>query len=131
MAACRHSGERGVARFNRAWGWGTRCGSLEDADARVTCCIQIERRDAVEEVDDIAATDGVDVLFVGPADLAHALGIDGGADHPELAAAGARVAEAAARHGNAAGSLQEASPISPATTGWGSRSAAAPPTVRC
>jgi 2-keto-3-deoxy-L-rhamnonate aldolase RhmA len=52
-----------------------------------------------------STSDRVDVLFVGPADLGHALGIDGGADHPDLLAAGAAVSDAALRHGKAAGIL--------------------------
>jgi 4-hydroxy-2-oxoheptanedioate aldolase len=110
VAACRYSGQRGVARFNRAWQWGMRSGPLSDADAQVTCAIQIERRDALDDVDAIAATDGVDVLFVGPADLGHALGIDGGADHPDLLAAAATVSDAALRHGKAAGILAGSPP---------------------
>jgi 2-keto-3-deoxy-L-rhamnonate aldolase RhmA len=78
---------------------------LSDADSQVTCCIQIERSDALADADAIAATEGVDVLFVGPADLGHALGIDGGADHPDLLAAAATVSDAALRHGKAAGIL--------------------------
>jgi 2-keto-3-deoxy-L-rhamnonate aldolase RhmA len=105
VSACRYGGSRGVARFNRAWEWGTRPGTLSEADDRVTCCIQIERRDALADVDAIAATDGVDVLFLGPADLGHALGVSGGADHPDLLAAGASIVEAALRHGKAAGVL--------------------------
>ena len=105
VSACRYAGHRGVARFNRAWQWGMRSGPLRDADSQVTCCIQIERSDALADVDAIAATEGVDVLFVGPADLGHARGIDGGADHPDLLAAGAAVSYAALRHGKAAGIL--------------------------
>jgi 2-keto-3-deoxy-L-rhamnonate aldolase RhmA len=105
VAACRYSGQRGVARFNRAWQWGMRSGPLSDADSQVMCAIQIERSDALDDVDAIASTEGVDVLFVGPADLGHALGINGGADHPDLLAAAATVSEAALRHGKAAGIL--------------------------
>jgi 4-hydroxy-2-oxoheptanedioate aldolase len=62
-------GVRGVASMNRgkAWGFGA-----HDADA--LCVIQIETRGAVDEARAIAATDGVDVLFVGPSDLGAALG---------------------------------------------------------
>ncbi|HLW95468.1 MAG TPA: aldolase/citrate lyase family protein [Solirubrobacteraceae bacterium] len=105
VSACRYAGSRGVARYNRVWQWGKRGGPLDDADAQVTCCIQIERSDALADADAIAATDGVDCLFVGPADLGHALGIDGGADHPDLLEAAATVADAAGRHGKAAGIL--------------------------
>jgi len=105
VSACRYAGSRGVARYNRAWHWGARLGSLEDADGQITCCIQIERLEALEDVDAIASVDGVDVLFVGPADLSQALGIVGGADHPDLLAAAARVSDAAHRNGKAAGVL--------------------------
>lgn len=39
--------------------------------------IQIETAQAVDEVDEIAAVDGVDFLFVGPSDLSQALGVTG------------------------------------------------------
>jgi 4-hydroxy-2-oxoheptanedioate aldolase len=62
-------GVRGIASMNRGKGWGF---GADDADA--LCVIQIETRGAVEEAREIAATDGVDVLFVGPSDLGAALG---------------------------------------------------------
>ncbi len=52
---------------------------------------------------DMAAIDGIDVLFVGPADLSHALGIRGQLDHPDFDAAIRTVADAARAHGKAAG----------------------------
>jgi 4-hydroxy-2-oxoheptanedioate aldolase len=62
-------GIRGVAHMNRAKGWGL---GSEDGDA--LCVIQIESGSAVDQAGAIAATDGVDVLFVGPSDLGAALG---------------------------------------------------------
>jgi 4-hydroxy-2-oxoheptanedioate aldolase len=102
---CRYAGVRGVARYNRSWSWGLVSATAADMDARVLCCIQIERAAALERVDEIAAIDGVDVLFVGPADLGHSLGIAGPPDNPELLARVEVVAKAAARHGKAAGIL--------------------------
>lgn len=61
--------------------------------------IQIETKGAVEFAEQIAAIDGVDVLFVGPADLSQALGILGQAHHPRLWEAIERVASACRRHG--------------------------------
>jgi 2-keto-3-deoxy-L-rhamnonate aldolase RhmA len=101
----RYSGSRGVARYNRSWQWGAAGHAQEDADAAVVCAVQIETRAALETVEEIAAVEGVDVLFVGPVDLAHSLGIAGGADHPELLRQAARVADAAAAAGKAAGML--------------------------
>jgi 4-hydroxy-2-oxoheptanedioate aldolase len=62
-------GDRGVAYMNRGAGW-----APQAPEGEPLCVIQIETRGAVEELDEIAATDGVDVLFVGPNDLAMALG---------------------------------------------------------
>ena len=102
---CRYSGNRGVARYNRAWSWGLDTRGLDDADAEVVCALQIETEGALNVVEEIAAIDGVDVLFVGPADLGHSLGINGGPDHPELLTAAGRVAEAARASGIAAGMM--------------------------
>jgi 2-keto-3-deoxy-L-rhamnonate aldolase RhmA len=104
-ASCRYSGRRGIARYNRSWRWGLEQQSLEDVDATVVCGIQIETGEALDAVDAIAALDGVDILFVGPADLGHALGIGGNADSPELLAHAARVANAARAHSKTAGVL--------------------------
>lgn len=62
-------GDRGLAYMNRGTGW---AGGVPEAER--LCVIQIETRGAVEQARAIAATDGVDVLFVGPADLGAALG---------------------------------------------------------
>jgi 2-keto-3-deoxy-L-rhamnonate aldolase RhmA len=102
---CRYSGSRGVARYNRSWHWGGRSRTLAEVDEAVVCAVQIETSEALEAVDGIAAVDGVDVLFVGPVDLGHALGIEGPPDSPELLAAAASVAAAAEAHGKTAGVL--------------------------
>lgn len=47
---------------------------LLTANANVLVCVQIETRTAVENVEAIAAVDGVDMLFVGPNDLASSMG---------------------------------------------------------
>ncbi|MGZ4243453.1 MAG: HpcH/HpaI aldolase family protein [Solirubrobacteraceae bacterium] len=102
---CRYSGRRGVARYNRSWHWGLSPRTLADADAEVVCVIQIETAEALERVDEIAAVDGVDVLFVGPSDLSHALGWQCPPDDPGLLERVAGVARAAQAHGKAAGVL--------------------------
>ena len=61
--------------------------------------IIIEEARAVERIDEIAATPGVDVLFIGTSDLSFSLGLRGNQDDPKLEAAIARVAEAGKRHG--------------------------------
>jgi 2-dehydro-3-deoxyglucarate aldolase/4-hydroxy-2-oxoheptanedioate aldolase len=66
---------------------------------------QVESRAAVAAVDELAAIDGVDVLFVGPADLSHEMGIPGEFSNPQFTAALDHVAAVARAHGKAAGML--------------------------
>jgi 2-keto-3-deoxy-L-rhamnonate aldolase RhmA len=100
------AGERGIALFNRGMGYGERghAGAASIHEELLTI-VQIESNEAVGDADDIARVDGVDVLFVGPADLSHALGIPGDIEHPDFDAAIARVGRAAAGAGKAAGVL--------------------------
>lgn len=67
--------------------------------------IQIETAEAAEIVDQIAAVEGVDHLFVGPADLSVTLGVPGQFLHPKCIAALERTAAAAKRHGKTWGTL--------------------------
>ena len=100
------SGRRGVALFTRGLDYGS--GGHAGVDARndqILIVIQIESRAAVDAAAAIAGLDGVDVLFVGPTDLSHALGIRGQIDHPDFIAAAERVAQAAVSNGKAAGVL--------------------------
>lgn len=81
-------GTRGVASAtSRASGFGADRTYLAQAHERVTVIVQIESRAALEEIDAIAATEGVDALFVGPGDLAGSLGHLGNPAHPEVQAA--------------------------------------------
>jgi 4-hydroxy-2-oxoheptanedioate aldolase len=68
---------------------------MQQANAATFIAIQIEHVDAVAEVERIAAVPEVDLLFVGPADLAQSMGIPGQWDHPEVWAAIQRTAQAA------------------------------------
>jgi 4-hydroxy-2-oxoheptanedioate aldolase len=71
-------GDRGVAYMNRGAGFGA--GSTE---RDVLCVLQVETPGAVEHLDELAQLDGVDVLFVGPADLGAAIGRHAVADATE------------------------------------------------
>jgi 2-dehydro-3-deoxyglucarate aldolase/4-hydroxy-2-oxoheptanedioate aldolase len=72
---------------------------LRRANDETFVAIQIEHADAVEEVERIAALPGVDVLFIGPADLGQSLGVPGEWEHPRLWEAVEHVAQAAHTHG--------------------------------
>jgi 4-hydroxy-2-oxoheptanedioate aldolase len=100
------AGIRGVAAGTRGPGYGTvPHAELRRIDERILGVFQVESRMAVEAADEIAAIDGVDVLFVGPADLSHDLGIPGEFANPVFTDALDRVAAAAGAHGKAAGIL--------------------------
>jgi len=72
---------------------------------RVVGIVQIESVGGLRDADPIAAIDGVDVLFVGPADLSHSLGIPGQFGHADYLGALEKVAAACQAHGKAAGIL--------------------------
>lgn len=69
--------------------------------------VQIETTEAVEIIDEIAATEGVDHLFVGPADLSVTLGVPGEFLHAKCVAALERIAAATKRAGKSWGILSK------------------------
>lgn len=79
-------GARGVAIMHRA----SRYGRIRDYVARANdglyLIVQIETREAVARLEEIAAVDGVDAVFLGPGDLAASMGMAGRPDHPEVTA---------------------------------------------
>lgn len=79
-------GDRGVASYNRANQWGADLDALDGA-VHAAAIVQIETRGALDAVTDIAALDGVDLVFVGPLDLSYALGVPRQYDHPDFLAA--------------------------------------------
>ena len=78
---------------------------MRSANSRVAVFLLVETRQGVENVEEIAATDGIDGLWIGHFDLSTSLGIPGRFDHPDLAAAVERVARACARHKKSFGCL--------------------------
>lgn len=98
-------GDRGVATYNRACRFGLDPDALERADGETLCVVQIESAAAVAAVAEIAAIDGVDVLFVGPRDLSHDLGVPGDISAPAFVQALDTVLAAGKRHGKACGLL--------------------------
>jgi 2-keto-3-deoxy-L-rhamnonate aldolase RhmA len=76
---------------------------MQAANSDILLLAQIETRDGLARVEEIAAVDGIDVLWVGHYDLTNSMGIPGQFDHPDYLAALDRVAKAAAAHGKVAG----------------------------
>ena len=99
-------GGRGMAKMVRATGFGRHANEyIASLEKNLVGVIQIETLNALQNIDDIAATEGVDVLFVGPNDLSLALGIFGQLDHALYQNAIRDVASAAEKHGKATGVL--------------------------
>jgi 4-hydroxy-2-oxoheptanedioate aldolase len=67
----------------------------------VLCFVMVETREAVERIDEIAATPGLDGIYIGPADLALGLGLPPNLDktEPEHAAAVEAILASCKRHG--------------------------------
>ena len=71
----------------------------DSADREVMTICVVEEASALEEIDAVAATPGVDALFIGTSDLSFSLGLRGAQNEPVLEAAIARIRAAALRHG--------------------------------
>ena len=98
------AGIRGMAGA-RAARWGRYPDYAVQANAQVCLLVQVETRAGLDNLDAIAATDGVDGIFIGPADLSAALGHVGNAMHPEVQAAIEDAIQRIARAGKAPGIL--------------------------
>lgn len=89
-------GIRGVgSALARSGRWNRIAGYLPEADRHVSLFVQIETAAGVENARDIAETDGVDGIFVGPSDLSASMGLLGQQSHPEVVAAVESVIRAA------------------------------------
>ncbi len=96
-------GLRGVAGVVRAARFGLVSNYASTANDDACAIVQIEAAPALAQLDAIAAVDGVDCLFVGPADLAASLGHLGDSNHADVQQAIDRVLRAAQAHDLAAG----------------------------
>ena len=99
--ACRYAGgSRGFAGLTRASGWGARkpVAHMAEQDGSIVCIAMIEDAGAVERIDEIAAVEGIDALFVGRGDLGATFGTDPDAAS-KVAALSELVAAAAGRAG--------------------------------
>jgi 2-dehydro-3-deoxyglucarate aldolase len=100
-----NGGLRGVAGVVRAARFGLAPDYLATANDDACTIVQIESAAALQALDAIAASAGVDALFVGPADLSASLGHLGNPAHPDVQQAIARVPQAARAAGKQAGIL--------------------------
>jgi 2-keto-3-deoxy-L-rhamnonate aldolase RhmA len=116
-------GVRGLFMSNYEAGYGT--ANVKEHMARANrdrwLCIQIETPEAVECAGAIIAMDGVDHLFVGPADLASTLGVPGEPLHPRCVDALEKVSKACRDAGKTWGVLSRSPEHALKCRVWGSR----------
>jgi 2-keto-3-deoxy-L-rhamnonate aldolase RhmA len=105
VAACKYPplGGRGSGAGLATFRWPAAEGYYDFADRNVMVIANIEDAKAVENIDAIAATEGLDVLFVGTSDLAFSLGFRGQQDHPRVEEALREIVKAAQKHNKAVG----------------------------
>lgn len=90
VAATRYPphGTRGVgSALARASRWNAIPDYLSRADNEVCVLVQVETKEALQNLNEILAVDGVDGVFIGPADLSGSLGHLGNPGHPDVLAA--------------------------------------------
>jgi 2-keto-3-deoxy-L-rhamnonate aldolase RhmA len=99
-------GVRGLALTTRGAGLGeVGHADVKSLNASIVGVFQVESPLAVENAPEIAALDGVDVLFVGPTDLSHSMGVPGQFDNEDFVEALRAVTSATEAAGKAAGIL--------------------------
>lgn len=78
---------------------------IESANQERFVIVQIEDKEAFDDIEEIAALPGIDILFFGPGDFSQSIGVPGQWDHPKIQEARERVAEVAIKNGKYAGTL--------------------------
>lgn len=107
-AACRYPprGRRGSGADLAQFRWpvpGGYQGYCDFADDNVLVIAVVEDVAGFEQIDEIAATPEIDVIFIGTSDLSFSLGLRGKQDHPKLAAAIKKIVAAGLKHGKIMG----------------------------
>ena len=107
VAATRYppQGIRGVSVSQRSNRFGTVANYFRDINEQISVMVQIESRKGLAAAAEIAGVEGVDGIFIGPADMSAAVGHLGDANHAESQAAIAGVFDAAKKAGKPIGIL--------------------------
>jgi 4-hydroxy-2-oxoheptanedioate aldolase len=107
VAATRYPphGIRGFAGTTRANRYGRVPDYAKRASEEICVLVQCETRKAVADIPAIAAVDGIDGIFIGPADLAADMGHLANTQHPDVQAAILAAGKAIAAAGKAPGFL--------------------------
>ncbi|MDK1023067.1 MAG: aldolase/citrate lyase family protein [Gammaproteobacteria bacterium] len=80
-------------------------GYIQEANNEIACIVMIETAEALDNLDEILSTPGVDAVYIGPSDLAYAIGLSPTGDNndPKHVATVNRIFEACKKHNIAAG----------------------------
>lgn len=86
VAATRYAthGIRGMGGSVRASNFGRTPNYVKEAQDQLCVLVQIETAEALANLDEIASVDGIDGIFIGPADLSASMGYAGNPRHPEV-----------------------------------------------
>lgn len=105
VQACRYPtrGVRGSGAGLAQFRWHAPQGYYDFADENVIVVAVVEDAQGLAGIDEIAATPGIDVLFIGTSDLSFSLGLRGNQNHPRLDAAIARIVAAGNKNGKTLG----------------------------
>ena len=103
--ACRYppKGRRGSGASLATTCWPDPDRYQDSADLNIIAVAIVEEASALTHLDQIAATDGIDVVFIGTGDLSFSMGLRGEQTHPRVEEAAQQVLAAAKRHGKVAG----------------------------
>ena len=94
-------GDRGMAGASRASEYGkvSMKEHMEQSNREITLAVMVEDLPALDEIDAIASTEGIDIVAVGPSDMSRALGVSGMPNHSKLVDTVQRVADAVRKGG--------------------------------
>ena len=84
VSACRYppDGQRSFGPIRAAMAGGR--GYMHEANDQMACIAMVETAEGIDNLDEIASTPGLDAIYIGPADLAYALGLTPGQDDEQL-----------------------------------------------
>jgi 4-hydroxy-2-oxoheptanedioate aldolase len=121
VAATRYppAGIRGVTASGRASRYGRIGQYLSTADSEICLLVQVETRPALDQLEAIAGVEGIDGVFIGPADLAASLGHNGNSRHPTVQRAIEDAAQRLSAIGKPAGILTVDEEEARRYIGWG------------
>ena len=115
------AGIRGMGGSTRASNFGRDSSYIAQAQQELCLLVQVETQEALAEIEAIAAIEGVDGIFIGPADLSASLGHIGNPGHPEVQAAIQDAVKRLTAIGKPAGILTPSEPDARRYIEWGYR----------